>query len=122
MWLENALSIKRSSALQRNKSDKADSNIIAEYAMRNYDQMRLYKPLGKNLERLREVFLYRHNLVKLKASMTMRKGEKKLTQEKSDISRFMAMSSKHLISEFNKKIAECDMRIEKIQQTSHQRV
>ena len=82
MWLENALSIKRSSALQ--------------------------------LERLREVFLYRHNLVKLKASMTMRKGEKKLTQEKSDISRFMAMSSKHLISEFNKKIAECDMRIEKI--------
>ena len=114
MWLENALSIKRSSALQRNKSDKADSNIIAEYAMRNYDQMRLYKPLGKNLERLREVFLYRHNLVKLKASMTMRKGEKKLTQEKSDISRFMAMSSKHLISEFNKKIAECDMRIEKI--------
>ena len=114
MWLENALSIKRSSALQRNKSDKADSNIIAEYAMRNYDQMRLYKPLGKNLGRLREVFLYRHNLVKLKASMTMRKGEKKLTQEKSDISRFMAMSSKHLISEFNKKIAECDMRIEKI--------
>ena len=114
MWLENALSIKRSSALQRTKSDKADSGVIAEYAMRNYDQMRLYKPLEKNLERLREVFLYRHNLVKLKASMTTRKGEKQLTQEKSDISRFMAMSSKHLICEFNKKIAECDMRIEKI--------
>ena len=114
MWLENALSIKRSSALQRTKSDKADSGIIAEYAMRNYDQMRLYKPLGKNLERLREVFLYRHNLVKLKASMTTRKVEKKLTQDKSDISRFMAMSSKHLISEFNKKIEECDMRIQKI--------
>lgn len=114
MWLENALSIKRSSALQRVKSDKADSGVIAEYAMRNYDQMRLYKPLGKNLERLREVFLYRHNLVKMKASMTVRKGEKKLTQEKSDISRFMAQSSKHLISEFNKKIAECDMRIDKI--------
>lgn len=114
MWLENALSIKRSSALQRVKSDKADSGIIAEYAMRNYDQMRLYKPLDKNLERLREIFLYRHNLVKLKASMTVRKGEKKQTQEKSDISRFMAMSSKHLISEFNKKIAECDMRIENI--------
>ena len=114
MWLENALSIRRSSALQRTKSDRADSGIIAEYAMRNYDQMRLYKPLGKNLERLREVFLYRHNLVKLRASMTTRKGEKKLTQDKSDISRFMALSSKHLIGEFNKKIAECDMRIEKI--------
>ena len=114
MWLENALSIKRSSAQQRVKSDKADSGVIAEYAMRNYDQMRLYKPLGKNLERLREVFLYRHNLVKLKVCMTLRKGEKKLTQEKSDISRFMAMSSKHLISEFNKKIAECDKRIQQI--------
>ena len=114
MWLENALSIKRSSALQRVKSDKADSGIIAEYAMRNYDQMRLYKPLGRNLERLREVFLYRHNLVKLKVCITLRKGEKLLTQEKSDISRFMAMSSKHLISEFNKKIAECDKRIQQI--------
>ena len=82
--------------------------------MRNYDQMRLYKPLGRNLERLREVFLYRHNLVKLKVCMTLRKGEKQLTQEKSDISRFMAMSSKHLISEFNKKIAECDKRIQQI--------
>lgn len=114
MWLENALSIKRSSALQRSKSDKADSGIIAEYAMRNYDQMRLYKPLNKNLERLRELFLFRHSLVKQKASIAVRKGEKKLTQEKSDISRFMAQSSKHLITEFNKKIAECDMRIEKI--------
>ena len=108
------MSIKRSSALQRTKNDKADSGIIAEYAMRNYDQMRLYEPLDRNLERLREIFLYRHNLVKLKASITVRKGEKRLTQEKSDVSRFMAMSSKHLISEFNKKIAECDMRIEKI--------
>ena len=114
MWLENALSIKRSSALQRVKSDKADSGIIAEYAMRNYDQMRLYKPLSRNLERLREVFLFRHNLVKLKASMMTRKGEKQITQEKSDISRFMVMSSKHLISEFNKKIAECDKRIQQI--------
>lgn len=94
--------------------DKADSGIIAEYAMRNYDQMRLYKPLGRNLERLREVFLYRHNLVKLKVCITLRKGEKQLTQEKSDISRFMTMSSKHLISEFNKKIAECDKRIQQI--------
>lgn len=114
MWLENALSIKRSSALQRSKSDRADAGIIAEYAMRNYDKMRLYKPLEKNLERLREVFLYRHNLVKLKASMITRRGEKKLTQEKSDISRFMTQSSRHLISEFNKKIAECDKRIQDI--------
>ena len=34
----------------------------------------------------------------------------RLTQEKSDISRFMAMSSKHLINEFNKKIEECAQR------------
>ncbi len=114
MWLENALSIKRSSALQRSKSDKADSGIIAEYAMRNYDQMRLYKPLNKNLERLRELFLFRHSLVKQKASIAVREGEKKLTQEKSDVSRFMAQCSRHLITELNKKIAECDMRIEKI--------
>ena len=114
IWLENALCLKRSSGIQRTKSDRADSGIIAEYAMRNYDQMRLYRPLGKNMERLREVFLYRHNLVKVKASMTVRRDEKKLSQAKSDISRFISMSSKHIITELNKKILECDRRIKEI--------
>ena len=114
MWLENALVIRRSLPLQRAKSDRADSLAIARYAMRNYDHMRLYKPLGKNVERLREIFLYRHDLVKHRASLTVRRSEKGLTQQKSDVSRFMAASSRHLISEFSKKISECDRRIQEI--------
>lgn len=114
MWLENALVIRRSLPLQRMKSDRADSLAIARYAMRNYDHMRLYKPLGRNLERLRELFLYRHDLVRHRTALTVRRGEKKLTQQKSDVSRFMAASSRHLISECSKAIAECDRRIREI--------
>ena len=114
MWLENALVIRRSLPLQRAKSDRADSAAIAGYAMRNYDHMRLYKPLSQNLERLRELFLYRHALVRHRAALMVRKAEKKITQQKSDVSRFMAAASRHLVSEFSRKIAECDRRIREV--------
>lgn len=65
MWLECAYKIKHSVGIQRVKNDKADSKAIAEYAMRNYDKMILYKPQSASLTCLREVFLYRHSLVRL---------------------------------------------------------
>lgn len=38
MWLENAKCIKDASGLRRLKTDRADSAMIAEYAMRNHDR------------------------------------------------------------------------------------
>ena len=68
MWLECAYNIKHSAGIQRVKNDKADSRAIAEYAMRNNDKMIPYKPQSSSLNALREVFLYRHSLVKQKVS------------------------------------------------------
>ena len=83
MWLECAYKIKHSAGIQRVKNDKADSRAIAEYAMRNYDKMTLHKPQSASLTCLREVFLYRHSLVRQKVALTVRRDEKRLTQEKS---------------------------------------
>ena len=85
MWLESAYSIKQSSGIQRIKNDMYDSRIIAEYAMRNHDRMILYKPQSASLNSLREVFLYRHSLVRQRVALTNRRSEKRLVQEKSDI-------------------------------------
>ena len=81
MWLECAYKIKHSAGIQRVKNDKADSRAIAEYAMRNYDKMTLHKPQSASLTCLREVFLYRHSLVRQKVALTVRRDEKRLTQE-----------------------------------------
>ena len=114
MWLECAYKIKHSAGIQRVKNDKADSRTIAEYAMRNYDKMILYKPQSASLTCLREVFLYRHSLVRQKVALTIRRDEKRLTQEKSDVRAFMSFTSKHLITEVNKAIGKCDQKIKDI--------
>ena len=114
MWLECAYSIKQSSGIQRMKNDKYDSRFIAEYAMRNHDKMILYKPQSASLNSLREVFLYRHSLVRQRVALTNRRGEKRLTQERSDVKAFMSFTSKHLITEINKAIAKCDEKISDI--------
>ena len=114
MWLECAYRIKHSSGIQRVKNDRADSRAIAEYAMRNHDKMVAYKPQSPSLARLREVFLYRHSLVKQKVALTVRRSEKRLTQDKSDVKTFMSQTSRHLITEVNKAIGKCDKKIEEI--------
>ncbi len=114
MWLECAYKIKHSSGIMRVKSDKADSRAIAEYAMRNYDKVILYKPMSTSLTSLREVFLYRHSLVRQRVALSVRRNEKRLTQEKSGIRTFMSFTSKHLVTEVNKAIAKCDAKIKEI--------
>lgn len=114
VWLENALVIKRSAVMQRLKTDRSDSYVIASYAMRNYDAMKPYKPLNGNLSRLRDLFLYRHDLVKHKASLQVRREEKRLTQDASDVKRFMSQRSRRLINEINSAIAECESRMRDI--------
>jgi transposase len=111
MCLECAYKIKHSAGILRAKNDKADSMVIAEYAMRNYDKVRLHKPQSSSLTCLREVFLYRHSLVRQKVALTVRRDEKRLTQEKSDARAFMSFTSKHLITEINKAIYKCDQKI-----------
>lgn len=44
IWVEKAIQIKRSSGLQRGKSDKVDAQRIAFYAFRNQDKARLWSP------------------------------------------------------------------------------
>ena len=96
MCLECAYKIKHSAGILRAKNDKTDSMVIAEYAMRNYDKIRLHKPQSSSLTCLREVFLYRHSLVRQKVALTVRRDEKRLTQEKSDARAFMSFTSKIL--------------------------
>ena len=114
MWLENAKSIKDASGLRRLKTDRADSAMIAEYAMRNYDRAVLYKPLGDSLSQLRELFLYRHMIVRHKCSFLVRKEEKKLTMDSSSTKTLISNTGKHIVAELDKAIAKLDKKIKEV--------
>lgn len=114
MWLENAKSIKDASGIRRLKSDRADASMIAEYAMRNYDKAVMYEPLSESLAQLRELFLYRQMVVRHRCSFQVRRGEKKLTMEKSSVKTMISQSGRHIVSELNKEIDKIDKRIKSL--------
>lgn len=115
MWLESALKIKRSMGLQRLKSDKADSAVIAEYAMRFQDKAVAYKPLKPSLKALNEIFKQRAYLVRIKKGMQVRAKEKCSTEMEMDSAmKFIQKSAARVVKQVDAEIKNCDKRMQKI--------
>lgn len=114
VWLENALRIRGCNALKRLKDDRVDSVMIAEYAMRHADKADLWEPLGESLSQLRELFLYRHRLVRHRCSLEVRSSEKRLTLEKSKAKKFMRHSSDRIIAQMEREVAQCERMIREL--------
>lgn len=63
VWVEHATQIKKSTALARGKNDKVDSLRIAQYAMKNLDRLRLWKPISATLEKIKNLATLRERIV-----------------------------------------------------------
>ena len=114
IWIENAKCIKDAAGLRRLKSDRADAMMIAEYAMRNHDRAEIYEPLSESLSQLRELFLYRHQLVQQKCAFQVRRGEKRLTMEKSSIKTTISQSGRRMVNVLDKEIEKIEKKIEEL--------
>ena len=68
-WIEHAVQIKRANALDRGKNDKVDSRRIAVYATKNLDRLRLWKPMGSTLEKIKHLASLRERLVETKKKL-----------------------------------------------------
>jgi transposase len=68
-WIEHAARIKKSTALERGKNDKIDSKRIAIYATKNLDLLRLWKPAGSTLEKIKNLASLRDRLVETKKKL-----------------------------------------------------
>jgi transposase len=68
-WIEHAAQIKKSTALTRGKNDKVDSMRIAQYAIKNLDRLRLWKPVNATLEKIRHLASLRERLVETKKKL-----------------------------------------------------
>lgn len=63
LWVEMAIKIKRSMGLQRGGDDKASAKMIAGYAMRFADQVKLWKPIDTRLSEIRMFMRQRDRLI-----------------------------------------------------------
>lgn len=63
VWVENAVQIKRSLGIKRGKTDKVDSISIAKYAFKNAELVRLWKPSGVVLEKIKHLTTLRERMV-----------------------------------------------------------
>ena len=111
IWREGALQIKRSMGVRKGKDDKADSLMIAEYAMRHMDKAVSYESPNENIRALKALFLYRHKLVQEKAEKTVRAKHLADTAAKSKSMSFILHDARKSIKALEKSIRECETQI-----------
>lgn len=111
LWREDAIQIRRSMGLRRDKSDKADSLVIANYALRKQSEVKLYRPESKNLVDLRELFLFRQSLVRACASAKTRAKEKKATTTRNSVSTYIYRETMREVGRLEESIRECEERM-----------
>lgn len=111
-WLENALRIKQSSGILRAKTDKQDSEMIANFARKNYEEVRLYAPNRVKIDRLKNLMRIRENLMKHKNALLKPLKE----QEELGIPLAGEYSSclKNTFIGMDKDIAKVELRIKEI--------
>lgn len=111
IWRESALKIKWSSGVRRGKNDKADSLMIAEYAMRHLDQVHVYEAPDERIMNIRAVFLYRRKLEQEKTSKLVRVKELQRLSTSSDTIDFLIKDAKESIELLEKSIKACEAKI-----------
>ena len=111
IWRESALQIKRSMGLRKGKDDKADSEMIAYYALRFRSKATLYKPLDENMRSLRNLFLYRQSLVVERRAKMVSAKEKQHISSKSKADSFIYRDAQKAINLLTKSIKECERRM-----------
>ena len=111
IWRESALQIKRSMGLRKGKDDKADSEMIAHYALLFRSKATLYKPLDGNMRSLRDLFLYRQSLVAERRAKTVSAKEKRHISSKSKVDNFIYRDAQKAIDLLTKSIKECERRM-----------
>jgi transposase len=111
IWLENPLQIKRCSGVQRTKTDRYDSAVIAQYACRYIDRATAYKPAEKEIESLQLLVAYRGRLVKSKVALELGAGEMRTVIKRDETARFVYEKSMLEVNRIKKQISDVERKM-----------
>lgn len=116
--IEMSLRIIRSQGVQRGKNDKIDAIRIAKYALKNADELELYAPLPKVLEKIKVLMSIREGLIKSKAALS--KYPKELKHFASDLSKLAENNIKKTIKTITNEIKRINSDIQKLIKSDEQ--
>lgn len=111
IWRQSALQIKRSMGVRKGKDDKADSLMIAEYALRHMDKAVIYETPSPVIRELKALLQYRHKLVQEKTEKKVRMSQLSDTAAKSKSVSFILRDARKSIKALEKSIRQCEQQI-----------
>lgn len=104
VWLENALQIKQSTGIKRDKTDKVDSRAIARYACRFQDRAKAYRLPDESLTSLRQLLSFRDRLVRNRKALMVAASEARKVYQHDATAGFIYEQSMEDVEHINKKI------------------
>lgn len=113
IWREHASHIAKT-RICHGKDDRKDSLLIAEYAWRNRDKARVYVPTPASIKDLRQLFLYRRQMVEMRKQLSTRMTDLKATIESDRIMSYIYRESQKQIDELSDRIKDCEQRMREI--------
>lgn len=110
VWVEHAANIKKATPLARGKNDKVDAQRIALYASKNLDRLRLWRPMGNTLEKVKHLAALRERLVETVKRLTVPVQE---FEERGDLAmaKLLAKSMKKTVTALGKDLASVESQI-----------
>lgn len=113
IWLENPVQIKKSLGIQRGKNDKIDAKRIAEFALRNLDKAKLWKPMREVVTRIKHLTALRERLVESKKRLMVPVEEFMQCGDKT-VARMLEKSMSHAIKGIEKDIELTESQIKEV--------
>ena len=111
VWVESARQIKQSLGMLRGKTDQIDSHRIAQYAFRNQDKIRLWKPTRKKIRDLKSFLSLRERLVNTRQQLATPLKEAQGFVDNKMV-QFQKATLKPVLAAMTKKLKALDHKIE----------
>lgn len=110
IWLEMSYRIIRSSGIQRGKNDKIDSERIASYAMKNQDDVNLFKGSEKVLDKIQALLGQRDMMIAHKTALQVRTKELKAFDD--EIYKILSKNNMTIVKEYDKALKNIDVQLD----------
>lgn len=109
--VEPALQIKRSQGMTRGKSDQVDARRIAQYACKNWRELKFWMPQRIQVQKLKALLVLRERLVKTKVQMEVPLNEAEEYIEES-IRKAIVKNCQHTLRALTADIAKVEKEIQ----------
>lgn len=112
VWMEDALQLSRSFGRVRGKTDAEDAARIAKYAQRNWQDVKLFKPLSQTVTSIKSLVGQRRRLIKAKNIILVPVNEE--VEHLPELNTDLHKATLALVKEAEKAIKQIDRQIDEL--------